>query len=1274
MSSQRTWQFAIDVGGTFTDCIGVSPAGDERTLKLLSSGAIKLRVAPDGPYKVRIVQSPKMPRGLLKGRRLLGRDTARVSGDDGATLTFVAPHGLTSEATVELLGDEPAPVVGIRWLMGLAADDEIGAVQVRLGTTRGTNALLERRGAKTALVTTAGFADLLAIGYQNRPQLFALAIVKAAPLHQTVVEASERIAADGQVLKPLDEATLLVALKELRQNGVEALAVCLLNSYRNPAHERVVARLAAPLGFRQVSLSSEISALQRIVPRGDTTVVDAYLGPVIREYVASLTRALPQATIKLMTSAGGLADASTFSGKDSVLSGPAGGVVGVAALAKRLGMTPAIGFDMGGTSTDVCRFDSSFERRHEVVIAEHGSDAGVRLATPMLAIETVAAGGGSVCGFDGTRLTVGPASAGADPGPACYGRGGPLTITDCNLVLGRVAAGDFDFLLDEAAARARLAELTAHVNAASGRSHTPTELALGWLSVAVSNMAVPIRRLSLARGFDLRTHTLVSFGGAGPQHACQLADALGIRKVLHHPLASFLSAYGIGMADVVKLTAKDIGKPLVAALHDGAITTAVDAMRQELTALLAREHLPKGVKVTEVVTLDLRYVGQDAVIHIETPADGDWQAAFAAAHTRLYGFAFKERAIEVRAARLELTAVTAKSERVPIKSGPAAMMPPRQVHFSDQSSATPVWRRTAMPGPVDGPALITDVGTTIVIDPGWRARPDRDMVVIERLAPSAPSGMTASASSPDPIDLALFANQFTAIAEEMGAALRRTALSVNVKERLDFSCAIFSPDGSLVVNAPHIPVHLGSMGDTVRAVVAEAGATMRPGDVFVTNDPYRGGSHLPDVTVITPVHDSAGRLVFFTGSRAHHAEIGGITPGSMPPHSKNLGEEGVLIRCFKLGRGNTADVAGLRALLGSGAYPSRAVDDNVADINAQIAAGETGRQRLIELADKHGLATVQTYMGYLRDATRTRLMRALRRLKPGTYRFDDAMDDGTKIAVVATVTHGARDDASVHFDFSGCGPVHAGNLNANRAIVRAAVLYVLRCLIDEDIPLNDGVMAAVTIDVRAGSILNPPGGDDPNQLAAVVGGNVETSQRVVDVLLGAFGMAAASQGTMNNFIFGRQATAGKPGFGYYETIAGGAGAGPSFAGADAVHTHMTNTRITDPEVLEDRFPVRVRGFGIRRGSGGAGAWRGGDGIVRTIEFLAPATVSLLTSRRASRPFGLQGGEPGMAGENRLTRVGGNTESLPGIAQFEVGAGDVVTLSTPGGGGYGSPLK
>lgn len=1266
------WQFAIDVGGTFTDCIAYDPAGNEQTLKLLSSGVIKLSATVASPTVLRVTLLPGMPAGLLIGRQLRTVTPAPITviAQQDDMLTLTAPHGLTGQSTIELVSDEPAPVTGIRWLMGLSATAPIGAVQVRLGTTRGTNALLERRGVKTALVTTAGFGDLLAIGYQNRPLLFALNIVKATPLYQHVVLAEERIAADGTVLTPLNEAALSTALAPLRSQGVEALAVCFMNSYRQPAHEQSVQRLATKLGFRHVSLSSSISSLQRIVPRGDTTVVDAYLGPVIRDYVAALRQALPAAHIKLMTSAGGLADADTFSGKDSVLSGPAGGVVGVAALARRYQVLPVIGFDMGGTSTDVCRYGGDLERRHEVVIAEHGADAGVRLATPMLAIETVAAGGGSICGFDGARLTVGPASAGAEPGPACYGRGGPLTITDCNLILGRLAASDFDFPLDAAAAHARLEALCTKVNASGAKQYSSTALALGWLAVAVSNMAVPIRRLSLARGFDLRAHTLVSFGGAGPQHACQLADALSVKRILHHPLASLLSAYGIGVADVIKLAARDIGQPLLDVLAHGTADAAFAAMTQELTASLVAEHLPKNTSITTATSLDLRYCGQDAVIPVTRPTDGDWRAAFDAAHTRLYGFVFQDRAVEVRAARVELTAALPKPpspiRRLLVHTAAAT----RAVYFGDATHMTPVWSRAALgTQTVAGPALITDAGTTIVIEAGWRAVAKDDAVLIERVQPL--SKKYTNVTAVDPIDLALFANQFTATAEEMGAALRRTALSVNVKERLDFSCAIFGPDGSLVVNAPHIPVHLGSMGDTVKAVMAEAGKTLNPGDIFITNDPYRGGSHLPDVTVITPVHDSAGQLVFFTGSRAHHAEIGGITPGSMPPHAKNLGEEGVLIRCFKLVRSAPNTFEALRQLLASGAYPSRAVDDNLADINAQIAAGETGRQRLLELVASHGLATVQAYMGHLRHATRLSLMAALRRLKPGVYHYADAMDEGTKIAVTATVEH-SGDEASVHLDFAGTGPVVPGNLNANRAIVRAAVLYVLRCLVDEDIPLNDGVLSVVTIAVPEGSILNPPGGDDPQRLAAVVGGNVETSQRLVDVLLGAFGMAAASQGTMNNFIFGRAAQGATPGFSYYETIAGGAGAGPGFAGADAVHTHMTNTRITDPEVLEDRFPVRLKSFGIRRGSGGSGQWRGGDGIIRSIEFLQPATVSLLTSRRTSAPFGLMGGSAGASGQNQLTKADGTSVLLPSMAQVEVAAGDTVTIATPGGGGYGTP--
>jgi len=1277
---QPPWQFWIDVGGTFTDCVAQAPDGLLHTHKLLSTGVYKGRVAEGSTADVLVIDSPVFPRRFLLGCqvRLKGGETARVRAYDPAQsqLTLVTPldYAPVVGTPFELASGEPAPIVAIRYILDAPLDKPLGRIEVRLGTTRGTNALLERQGARTALVMTEGFGDALEIAAQNRPRLFELDIRKPRPLYEVVVEAKERLSATGETLKPLDRVDLAARLTELRRQGIQAVAICFVNSYVDGRHEDEAYAVAAALGFPQISVSSRVTPLQRLVPRGDTTLVDAYLTPVIKSYVAEVRSYLPEATLRLMTSAGGLVDAAAFVGKDSILSGPAGGVVGVARVAREANLTHVIGFDMGGTSTDVSRFDGTLERRYEMELTDAGRETGVRIVAPMIAIETVAAGGGSICAFDGIRLTVGPASAGADPGPACYGRGGPLTITDCNMLLGRISPQRFSFPLDIPAARRRLSEVLAQVGSSSGKVWTADELAAGFIALAASNMAQPIKKISLAKGYDVRDYTLVSFGGAGAQHACAIAEELGINRIIQHPYASLLSAYGMGMAALCRHAARDIGRAYAGEIK-AQLTETFAHLEAELLGELARETLPSQATVRATRSLDLRYQGQDSTLTLAEPADGDWAQAFEDAHRRTYGFAFTGRPLEVRVARVELAAAREPPLAPCVPAPPHAAQPVdlARAWFGGHFSETAVYDRAALAAgaALSGPAIIAGEATSVVVEPGWRARvTPRGHLELERISErtAPPTGLS---STPDPLSLALFNNQFASIAEQMGAVLQRTSLSVNVKERLDFSCAIFAPDGGLIVNAPHIPVHLGAMGESVRAVLREAGATMAPGDVFVTNDPYRGGSHLPDVTVITPVFAAdSRRLLFLTGSRAHHAEIGGITPGSMPPLSTNLAEEGVLIRCFRLVHGERASEDELRQLLATAPYPSRAIDDNIADINAQIAANETGRHLLLALIAHLGSAVVEAYMGHVRTAATSRMCQALSRLTEGRRTFKDAMDDGTPVVVTATVRHGPPPE--IELDFTGTGGVSSGNLNANTAIVKAASLYVLRCLIDAEIPLNEGVLAPVRFVIPGPSLLRPNGGHDPTRLPAVTAGNVETSQRLVDVLLGALGLAAASQGTMNNLLFGRAAAVGRPGFGYYETIAGGAGAGPGFAGASAVQTHMTNTRITDVEVLEERFPVRLRRFAIRRGSGGEGTWRGGDGIIRELEFLEPLAVSLISSRRLTAPYGLAGGGPGRSGRNALRRAAtGETEELPPMVQLQVAAGDVLIIETPGGGGYGN---
>jgi 5-oxoprolinase (ATP-hydrolysing) len=1283
------WQFWLDVGGTFTDCVARDPNGRLHRFKTLSSGVTKGVVAAVSSREVIAELGSRVdPPDIWRGFRIkiFGRDgelfaERHVKSSSSPRPMFLLSTPLDADpppgARFELDSGEEAPLVAIRYLLGVPLDQALPPIEVRLGTTRGTNALLTRRGAPTAFVTTRGFGDILRIGYQNRPRLFELAIQKPTPLFQEVVEIDERLAIDGKVIERLDENTVRWQLRRLRDRrpDVDSLAICLLNGYCQPTHEQRVAALGQEAGFRHVSVSHEIAPLIKLVARGDTTVVDAYLSPLLADYVASLRRALgPETDLRLLTSAGGLVEANAFRGKDSILSGPAGGVVGCSRVALAAGFDRAIGFDMGGTSTDVSRFDGRYEREFET------EKAGVRIVSPMMAIETVAAGGGSICGFDGVKLTVGPDSAGADPGPACYGRGGPLTITDVNLWLRRVSVDHFPFPLVRDAVARRLGEMADQILQATGTKPDLFELARGYIEVANSHMARAIRSVSLAKGCDPRDYVLVAFGGAAAQHACAVADELGITRVLSHPDAGLLSAYGIGLAEPERHRMLGVYRPY--STHE---LTELEPRFLELEDATRRELVEEGAAIERVATrrsLDLRYRGLDAFLTIDQPADGDYGTAYEAEHRRRFGYAHLGRPLEIVAIRVNAVAPAV-----------AALPPSTQVTPVDVTEDNPVatYERVKLqPGHVvRGPALIVESYSTNVVDAGWQAsmltgrelllerweaspesaaKVSQDETTDSSLHSAAriygfsqaidPAGLDGQ-QAVSPVLLEVFNGRFQGIAEQMGVTLRNTATSVNVKERLDFSCAIFTADGDLVVNAPHIPVHLGAMGETVRQLLRQF-PQLSPGDVLITNDPYAGGSHLPDVTVVTPVHDPAtGARVFLTASRAHHAEIGGITPGSMPPFSRNLAEEGVLLRGFKLVEGGESRFDELRRRLSESPYPSRAIEDNLTDVAAQVAANRQGQRDLERLVDRYGLDQVVAYMGHIQKAAETKTRRALARLPAGRREFRDHLDDGTPICVAVEV-HGD----SVRIDFSGTGQVLKGNLNANRAIVSAAILYVLRCLIAEEIPLNQGVLAPVQL-VLPPCLLNPTPGATPAESPAVVGGNVETSQRVVDVLLGAFGLAAASQGTMNNLLFGDGT------FGYYETICGGSGATAMADGADAVHTHMTNTRLTDPEVLERRFPVRVEEFSIRKNSGGAGRFRGGHGIVRRLRFLRPLTISLLTQRRGPyAPYGVQGGQPGSLGQNRLRRLDAAWEQLPNAVQCEVQAGDELEIRTPGGGGWG----
>ncbi len=1159
--------------------------------------------------------------------------------DQGGTFTDIVaqtPDGRL--VTHKRLSSDFAAEAGIRHLQSLAPGP---ITEIRMGTTVATNALLERTGEPTLLAVTQGFADLLAIGTGNRPDLFARAIHKPPPLYNRVIEIPERRAADGHVIRPLDKEATRQRLEEAYAQGARAVAVVLLHSWREPAHEIQVGLLARQIGFTQVTLSHQACPRIKAVARGDTAVADAALSPVLRRHAGRLERAFPGVRCLFMQSSGGLVDGAGFHGKDAVLSGPAGGVIGGVRSALEAGFPHLIGFDMGGTSTDVWHWRGEFERDLETTVG------GIRLSVPMMRIHTVAAGGGSVLSFDGARFRAGPASAGADPGPACYRKGGPLTITDANLILGRLDPSAFpavfgpngDLGLDRDAARLGFERL------AKKTGRTPEQVAEGFLAVAVQTMAEAIKTISSQRGHDPAGATLVCFGGAGGQHAAAVADALGIGTVFLHRLAGLLSAYGIGLADFRVLRERAVETPLGDAVPDGLEDLAAEAVGE-----LARQN----VAVRDVIRrLRLRYDGSDGTIEVTAGPAAAVAQDFANTHRARFGFTLERRLI---VAALVVEAIGgAPAPMVPAVTGQPP--PPRRTRVFIEGAwhDAPLIGENGVPpgGYVDGVCILADQASTIVVPPGWRAERTLGGAMILRRVVAAPKRVAAG-TSVDPVLLEVFNALFMSVAERMGVALANSAQSVNIKERLDFSCAVFDADGALIANAPHIPVHLGSMGEAVRAVLAAYRGTLRPGQSFVLNSPFAGGTHLPDITVVSPVFASnPAAPLFWVAARGHHADIGGITPGSMPPGSTRLDQEGVVIEPQLLVEDGVFHVAAIRALLASPPEPARAIDQNIGDLQAQLAANTRGAGELLDLVDRYGSETVLAYMGHVRANAEACVRQRLATLADGT--FSVAMDDGAVIRVAVTIDRHAR---RAIIDFTGSSPQRPNNANAPLAVTKAAVLYVLRLLIDKAIPLNEGCLAPVTLQVPKGSLLNPEPG------AAVAAGNVETSQAVVDALLGALGAMAASQGTMNNLTFGDHTHQ------YYETIGGGAGGGPGFDGASGVQTHMTNSRITDPEILELRHPVRVEQFSLRPGSGGKGRWRGGDGLLRRLRFLAPMTAAILSNRRRVAPFGLNGGDNGKPGLNRVERASGQVEDLPGTAEISVNKGDCLVIETPGGGGYG----
>ena len=1189
--------------------------------------------------------------------------------DRGGTFTDIVARRPDGQLVArKLLSDNPgayrdAAVAGIRQLLGVKPSQKIPAARiasVRLGTTVATNALLERKGEPTVLVITGGFADALRIAYQNRPRIFDRRILLPEVLYQRVIEASERISANGEVLVPLDENAVREELKKAYEDGFKAVAVVCMHGYRYPAHEERIGAIARAAGFTQVSESHRTSPLMKLVSRGDTTVVDAYLSPILQRYVTEVAHELQNVKLLFMQSNGGLTDAASFRGKDSIVSGPAGGIVGMSRTAQKAGFEKAIGFDMGGTSTDVSHFAGEFEREYETQVA------GVRMRAPMLAIHTVAAGGGSVLHFDGSRYRVGPDSAGADPGPACYRRGGPLTVTDANVLLGRIQPDYFpkvfgtrgDAPLDAEITKTLFTQLSEQITAATGDDRGPEQVAAGFVEIAVANMANAIKKISVQRGYDVTEYVLNVFGGAGGQHACAVADALGMTRVLIHPLAGVLSAYGIGLADVIAMRERAVEAPLTADLLKG-LPGTTGPLEQEARAEVQAEGA-NARRITATHRVHLRYQGTDTAVIVPVGPLEEMTAAFEAEYSRRFSFLMRDKPVIVEAVSVEVTATRPEPDGeadAPPRSDEKKAEPDRVPMFTDGAwQQVDLFPRAGLrPGhAVDGPAVITEELATTVVEPGWRAVVShRGDLLLSRVTPRPERANLGTKA--DPVLLEIFNNLFMSVAEQMGVRLQSTAHSVNIKERLDFSCAVFDAEGGLIANAPHMPVHLGSMGESIKMVI-KRNPRIRRGDVYVLNDPYHGGTHLPDITVVTPVFsDTTDDIWFYVASRGHHAEIGGVSPGSMPADSTRVEEEGVLIDNWLLVAGARLREAETTELLESAEYPSRDPATNLADLRAQIAANSKGIAELHRMVEHFGLDVVRAYMGHVQQNAAEAVRRVITAMGDGEFAYE--MDNGAVVRVAVRVN---PEDRTAEIDFTGTSPQLADNFNAPSSVAMAAVLYVFRTLVDDDIPLNSGCLQPLTVIIPPGTMLSP------QYPAAVAAGNVETSQVVTGALYAALGVMAEGSGTMNNVTFGNEK------YQYYETVASGSGAGDGFDGTDVVQTKMTNSRLTDPEVLEWRYPVLVESYRIRPGSGGQGRWHGGHGGTRRLRFTEPMTVSTLTGHRRVPAFGLAGGEPGALGRHWIEHPGGAVTAMRGCDTVQVEPGDVFVIETPGGGGYGPP--
>jgi 5-oxoprolinase (ATP-hydrolysing) len=1167
--------------------------------------------------------------------------------DRGGTFTdCIGRDRETGELRVtKVLSSNRAPIEGIRALLDLEPGVPLPAAEVRMGTTLATNALLEREGCPCVLVTNEGLGDLVKIGDQTRPDLFALAISRPDPLPHCIVETGARASADGAVLVPLDPAALEDLLREALESGARSLAISLIHAYRDGSLEQEAARIATRLGYAHISLSHEVSNELGLLGRTDTTVANAYLTPLLTDYMQRLERELGPGRLRMMQSSGGLVDARAFIGRNAVLSGPAAGVVATSAVAQELGLQEVIGFDMGGTSTDVSRWAGEVTRVFETEVA------GIRVRAPMIELHTVAAGGGSICTLEGKRMTVGPQSAGAEPGPLCYGNpeATELALTDVALFLGRIADDRFPFRLDRAPVLAKLIDVSANLRAIAVERES-AEVAAGFLRVGVENMAAAIQKVSVGRGHDVRTHSLVVFGGAGGQYACLIAERLGIQELVFHPYAGALSAFGMGVANFEWHGERDAGRARLDEPFPAVWRSAFAELERAGRETLERDASPDSTwRIRQSVAL--RYHGTETALEVAFADADTMRAEFEQLHRREFGYVRGSHPVEAATLRVSVELRDARPALPLVQPGSGVPERSTKLWSGGGCMDAPVYLRENVPidTRIEGPALILDATGTVVVDHGFHAVRNSSDYLLVRTSDGPASSNAATGADVDPVLLEVFHNQFKSIAEQMGVVLQRTAMSTNIRDRLDYSCAVFDSRGDLVANAPHIPVHLGAMSESVRAVL-DAHPDSKPGQVFVTNDPFAGGSHLPDITVVTPVHDGDGVLRFAVASRGHHADVGGVTPGSMPPFSTRLEEEGVVFKALRIVEDGLFDEELVRKALGGASYPARNPSENLADLQAQIAANEKGVQLLGELLSRYGLDIVTAYMQHIQDNAADLTARAISALPDGVRRFEDRLDDGTRIAVEITV---AGD--SMEIDFTGTDAAVDSNLNAPHAVTMAAVLYVLRVLVGKPIPLNSGCLRPVRVRIPERSLLAPEPG------RAVAAGNVETSQRIVDVLFGALELAAASQGTMNNITFGDAR------FAYYETLGGGSGATEHQPGASGVHTHMTNSKCTDPEVLETRFPIRIRRFSLRGGSGGVGAQPGGEGLIRELEFLAPMRVSIVSERRTTAPYGMRGGGPGAPGMNLL-----NGKPLQHRVTSEVAPGDVLRVETPGGGGWGAP--